>query len=97
MDTSPFHLGENMAATPGKVVYSSELMELIQYAPQTPQVRSIPMLASPPWINKYYIMDLAPGRSFIEWAVQHGHTVFAISYRNPERGDAGDHAGRLPH
>jgi polyhydroxyalkanoate synthase len=83
VDTSPFHLGENLAATPGQVVYSSELMELIQYAPQTPQVRSIPMLASPPWINKYYIMDLAPGRSFIEWAVQHGHTVFAISYRNP--------------
>jgi len=83
VDTSSFHLGQNMAATPGRVVYSSELMELIQYAPQTPQVRSIPMLASPPWINKYYIMDLAPGRSFIEWAVQHGHTVFAISYRNP--------------
>ena len=84
VDTSPFHLGENMAATPGKVVYSSALMELIQYTPQTPQVRSIPMLCSPPWINKYYIMDLAPGRSFIEWAVQHGHTVFAISYRNPD-------------
>ena len=83
VDTSSFHLGQNMAATPGRVVYSSELMELIQYAPQTPQVRSIPMLASPPWINKYYIMDLAPGRSFIEWAVQHGQTVFAISYRNP--------------
>ena len=83
VDTSSFHLGENMAATPGRVVYSSELMELIQYSPQTPQVRSIPMLASPPWINKYYIMDLAPGRSFIEWAVQHGQTVFAISYRNP--------------
>lgn len=83
VDTSPFHLGQNLAATPGQVVYSSELMELIQYAPQTPQVHSIPMLASPPWINKYYIMDLAPGRSFIEWAVQHGHTVFAISYRNP--------------
>ena len=83
VDTSPFRLGQNMAATPGKVVYSSELMELIQYSPQTPQVHSIPMLASPPWINKYYIMDLAPDRSFIEWAVQHGHTVFAISYRNP--------------
>ncbi|MGO9216267.1 MAG: PHA/PHB synthase family protein [Streptosporangiaceae bacterium] len=83
VDASSFHLGENMAATPGKIVYSSELMELIQYKPQTPKVRSIPMLASPPWINKYYIMDLAPGRSFIEWAVQHGHTVFAISYRNP--------------
>ncbi len=83
VDASSFHLGENLAATPGQVVYSSELMELIQYSPQTPQVHSIPMLASPPWINKYYIMDLAPGRSFIEWAVQHGHTVFTISYRNP--------------
>ncbi len=83
VDATPFHLGENLAATPGKVVYSSELMELIQYAPQTPQVHSIPMLASPPWINKYYIMDLAPQRSFLEWAVQHGHTVFVISYRNP--------------
>ena len=59
-------------------------MELIQYAPQTPKVRAIPMLASPPWINKYYIMDLAPGRSCIEWAVQHERTVFAISYRNPD-------------
>jgi polyhydroxyalkanoate synthase len=66
------------------VVFSNELMELIQYAPQTPKVRTVPMLASPPWINKYYIMDLAPGRSFIEWAVQHERTVFAISYRNPD-------------
>ncbi len=84
VDTSPFKLGENLAATPGKVVYRSGLMELIQYAPQTPTVHEVPLLASPPWINKYYIMDLSPGRSFIEWAVQHGHTVFAISYRNPD-------------
>ena len=84
MDTRPFELGENLAATPGKVVFRNELMELIQYAPQTPEVHAVPMLASPPWINKYYIMDLAPGRSFIEWAVQHERTVFAISYRNPD-------------
>jgi polyhydroxyalkanoate synthase subunit PhaC len=84
VDTSSFAIGENLAATPGKVVFRNELMELIQYAPQTPRVRAIPMLASPPWINKYYIMDLAPGRSFIEWAVQHERTVFAISYRNPD-------------
>jgi polyhydroxyalkanoate synthase subunit PhaC len=84
VDTSHFKIGENMAATPGQVVFRNELMELIQYAPQTPKVRTVPMLASPPWINKYYIMDLAPGRSFIEWAVQHERTVFAISYRNPD-------------
>jgi polyhydroxyalkanoate synthase len=83
VDTSPFTLGENMAATPSRVVYRNELMELLQYEPQTPQVHAAPLLCSPPWINKYYVMDLAPGRSFIEWAVQHGRTVFAISYRNP--------------
>jgi polyhydroxyalkanoate synthase len=65
-------------------VFKNELMELIQYAPQTEQVRAVPVLASPPRINKYYVMDLAPGRSFLEWAVQHGRTVFAISYRNPD-------------
>jgi polyhydroxyalkanoate synthase len=84
VDTSPFKLGENMAATPGTVVFRNELIELIQYEPQTPEVREIPMLFCPPWINKYYIMDLAPGRSLIEWAVQHGLTSFAISYRNPD-------------
>jgi polyhydroxyalkanoate synthase subunit PhaC len=84
VDTSSFTVGGNLAATPGKIVFRNDLMELIQYAPQTPKVRAVPMLASPPWINKYYIMDLAPGRSFIEWAVRHERTVFAISYRNPD-------------
>src|SRR6266702_1762685 len=84
VDTRPFRVGENLAATPGKVVFKNHLMELIQYAPQTPRVRAVPVLASPPWINKYYVMDLAPGRSFLEWAVQHERTVFAISYRNPD-------------
>jgi polyhydroxyalkanoate synthase len=84
VDTRPFEVGRNLAATPGKVVFRNDLMELIQYAPQTPQVRSVPVLASPPWINKYYIMDLAPGRSFLEWAITHERTVFAISYRNPD-------------
>jgi polyhydroxyalkanoate synthase subunit PhaC len=83
VDTRPFEIGRNMAATPGQVVFRNDLMELIQYSPQTPQVRTVPVLASPPWINKYYIMDLAPGRSFLEWAVTHERTVFAISYRNP--------------
>jgi len=84
VDTRPFRVGENLAATPGKVVFRNDLMELIQYAPQTPKVHSVPVLASPPWINKYYVMDLAPDRSFLEWAVKHERTVFAISYRNPD-------------
>ena len=89
VDMRPFRIGENLAATPGKVVFRNDLMELIQYAPQTPKVRAVPVLASPPWINKYYIMDLAPGRSFLEWAVQHERTVFAISYRNPDASMSG--------
>ncbi len=84
VDTRPFRVGDNLAATPGKVVFKNDLMELIQYAPQTPEVHAVPVLASPPWINKYYVMDLAPDRSFLEWAVQHERTVFAISYRNPD-------------
>jgi polyhydroxyalkanoate synthase len=84
VDTSGFEVGVNMAATPGAVVYRSDLIELIQYEPQTKRVHSVPLLFCPPWINKYYIMDLAPGKSLIEWAVQHGHTCFAISYRNPD-------------
>jgi polyhydroxyalkanoate synthase len=89
VDTSAFELGRNLAATPGQVVFRNDLMELIQYAPQTGRVRSVPLLASPPWINKYYVMDLAPGRSFIEWAVRHQRTVFAISYRNPDASMSG--------
>ncbi|HJV12747.1 MAG TPA: alpha/beta fold hydrolase [Propionibacteriaceae bacterium] len=77
-------VGEDMALTPGKVVFRNDLMELIQYAPSTQEVHEIPLLFSPPWINKYYIMDLAPGRSLVQWAVDHGHTAFMISYRNPD-------------
>jgi polyhydroxyalkanoate synthase len=89
VDTSGFEVGRNLAATPGKVVFRNDLMELIQYSPQTEQVHARPLLFSPPWINKYYVMDLAPGRSFVEWAVQHGRTVFTISYLNPTK-DMGD-------
>ena len=84
VDTTPFEVGRNLAVTPAKVVYRNDLIEVLQYLPQTEQAHRMPILCSPPWINKYYVMDLAPQRSFIEWAVQRGHTVFAISYRNPD-------------
>jgi poly[(R)-3-hydroxyalkanoate] polymerase subunit PhaC len=84
VDTGAFELGVDLAATPGKVVHRNRLMELIQFAPRTDTVYEKPLLLSPPWINKYYVMDLAPGKSFAEWAIDHGHTVFCISYRNPD-------------
>ena len=83
VDTSKFAVGENLATTPGSVVLRTEVFELIQYAPQTEQVREVPLLFAPPTINKYYILDLAPGRSMIEWLVQQGQQVFTISWRNP--------------
>jgi polyhydroxyalkanoate synthase len=89
VDTTKFVLGQNLAATPGRIVFRNPLIELIAYEPQTPHVYAIPLLCSPPWINKYYIMDLAPGRSFVEWAVRHGHQTFSISYRNPDESMAG--------
>lgn len=84
VDRDAFTLGEDLAATPGKVIFRNDLIEVIQYEPQTEQVHAIPILVAPPWINKYYILDLSPSRSLVEWAVQHGRTVFAISYRNPD-------------
>jgi len=84
VDRSGFELGKNLAATPGRVVFRNELIELIAYEPQTETVFARPLVYSPAWINKYYVLDLAPGRSFIEHAVARGFTVFAISYRNPD-------------
>jgi polyhydroxyalkanoate synthase subunit PhaC len=84
VDTAPFELGRNMAASDGQVVFRNELVELIQYAPMGPEVHAIPLICCPPWINKYYIMDLAPGKSLVEWARRHDLTTFAISYRNPD-------------
>ena len=83
-DMSAFRLGENIATTSGKIVYQNNLMQLIQYAPSTQAVRRRPLLIVPPWINKFYVLDLKPKNSFIKWAVDQGHTVFVMSWVNPD-------------
>jgi polyhydroxyalkanoate synthase len=85
VDPSAFTVGENLAATPGAVVLRTEVFELIQYAPQTPTVREVPLLMVPPTINKFYAIDLAPGRSWVQHLVQSGQQVFTLSWRNPDR------------
>ena len=84
-DLNAFKLGENIALTPGKVVYQNDLMQLIQYTPTTETVHRRPLMIVPPWINKYYVLDLQPKNSFIQWAVDQGHTVFVISWVNPDK------------
>jgi polyhydroxyalkanoate synthase len=83
VDTSKFGVGENLALTPGTVIKRTDVYELIEYAPQTETVREIPLLFVPPTINKFYVLDLAPGRSMVEYLVQQGQRVFMISWRNP--------------
>ncbi|MCK6418174.1 MAG: class I poly(R)-hydroxyalkanoic acid synthase [Alphaproteobacteria bacterium] len=83
-DYSAFELGKNIATTPGKIIYQNELVQLIQYAPQTETVHETPLLIIPPWINKYYILDLRPDNSLIKYCVEQGHSVFVISWVNPD-------------
>ena len=83
-DAESFKVGRNLATTPGKVVFQNELMQLIQYAPATETVLKPPLLIVPPWINKFYVLDLTPEKSFIKWCVDHGLTVFVISWVNPD-------------
>jgi len=83
-DMQAFRIGENIAVSPGKVVYQNDLLQLIQYEPTTATVKRRPLLIIPPWINKFYILDLRPENSFIRWAVSQGHTIFVISWVNPD-------------
>ena len=89
VDRKQFKVGEDLAATPGAVVYRDEMFELLQYTPTTPKVRTIPVLMVPPQINRHYILDLSPGRSLVEYAVSQGVQVFMVVWRNPSslRGD----------
>jgi polyhydroxyalkanoate synthase len=84
-DPSNLEVGVNMATTPGKVIFQNELMQLIQYSPTTERVLRTPLLIVPPWINKFYILDLKPEKSFIKWCVDQGITVFVISWINPDK------------
>ncbi|MGO9544112.1 MAG: PHA/PHB synthase family protein [Rhodomicrobium sp.] len=88
-DMSAFEVGKNLAVTPGKIVYQNDVMQLIQYTPSTESVCEIPLLIVPPWINKYYILDLTPPKSFIKWVVDQGFTVFVVSWVNPKENLAG--------
>jgi polyhydroxyalkanoate synthase len=83
-DPSLFEVGRNLALTPGKVVFQNDLIQLVQYEATTPEVLKVPLLIVPPWINKFYILDLTPEKSFIKWCVEHGITVFVISWVNPD-------------
>jgi polyhydroxyalkanoate synthase len=87
-DLKTFEVGKNLAITPGKVIHQNELCQVIQYEATTPDVLKRPLVIVPPWINKFYILDLNPEKSFIRWCVEQGHTVFLISWVNPDERQA---------
>ena len=83
-DMAAFKLGKDLATTPGKVVFQNDLCQVIQYAQATDTVFKRPLLIVPPWINKFYVLDLVPEKSLIRWLVEKGHTVFVVSWVNPD-------------
>src|SRR5262249_40040171 len=84
-DYDAFEVGKSLAVTPGKVIFENDLMQLIQYTPTTKTVCKTPLLIVPPWINKYYILDMRPDNSYVRWAVEQGFTTFVVSWVNPDR------------
>ena len=94
-DADAFELGRNIAATPGKVVHETPLYQLIQYNPDDREVLATPLVIFPPWINRFYILDLNPEKSFVRWAVEQGLTVFMVSWKSADASDEGCRLGRL--
>lgn len=88
VEENAYQVGKNIATTAGKIVFKNDLIELLQYTPTTDSVHAIPLLIIPPWINKYYVLDLRPDNSFVKWIVDQGYTVFIISWKNPDKQDS---------
>ena len=90
-----FELGRNLATTPGKVIYETKLFQLIQYAPATDEVLETPLVIFPPWINRFYILDLTPEKSFVKWTVDQGVTLFMVSWKSADESIRDVDDGRL--
>src|SRR3546814_13205491 len=84
VDPDAFEIGVNIATTPGKVIHETDLYQLIHYAPTTKEVFTVPLVIFPPWINRFYILDLNPAKSFVKWAVEQSVSVFLVSWKSAE-------------